>query len=320
MAATVSELIKKGFSIYSKSLSPSFKQKIALFAAHFGSVKSFLKAKRSDFEKLVFVIDNPSFKLTDNEYEKIQVFQQSGFLDAKLSVQQNFVKILTMEFVNRQLQMVDALELDTLNVNPILAAALNLDNETDLIRYYAYQSISRSVVTSVGFLVQNLLLYASEYVIEGKEDELGEQTKWDIVVQKIDEVKAYLEIKSGTNDINKSQIHHYRHEIELIEKQGFRAFIAETYGKRQDKTVSHGLMKQYLPEWENRTLIGKELWIFITDDDNYHNKLVEMLLNASKQILANQSIISKIELKINPLINEFQKKYNSYNEFLKSLW
>ncbi|MFM2266712.1 MAG: hypothetical protein RL757_152 [Bacteroidota bacterium] len=320
MAATVQELIKKGFSIHSKGLSPIFKHKVDLFASHFGSISSFLSAQRQDFEKWIFVIDNPNVKLTDKDYEKIKAFQESGFLDSELSVQQNFIKILTSEFVSRQLQMIDNLNLDTLNVNPILAGALNLNNETDLIRYYAYQSISRSVVTSVGFLVQNLILYSSEYVHDGKDDELGEQTKWDVVVDKVDEMKAYLEIKSGTNDINKSQIHHYRHEIELIEKQGFRAFIAETYGKREDKTVSHGLLKQYLPDWENRTLIGKELWIFITDDKDYHYKLVDMLMIASSHILANATIIDKIEDKINPLTNDFRLKYKSYNQFLASLW
>jgi hypothetical protein len=279
-----------------------------------------LNAKRADFEKLVFVIDDPTLKLTDKDYEKIKLLQEGGLLDAKISIQQNFIKILTTEFINRQVQMIEKLDLETLNVNPILAGALNLNNETDLIRYYAYQAISRSVVTSVGFLVQNLILYSSEFVFDGKDDDLGEQTKWDIVVEKIGEVKAYLEVKSGTNDINKSQIHHYRHEIELIEKQGFRAFIAETYGKREDKTVSHGLLKQYLPEWEKRTLIGKELWIFMTNDETYHHKLIEMLMDSSKQVLANDTIVGKIEKRIEPLIQDFRKTYKSYNEFLKILW
>lgn len=320
MAATVQELIKKGLSIYLKGLSPSFKQKVEIIAYHFGSIKSFLNATREDLEKLVFVIDNPNIKLSNHDFEKINAFQKSNLLDPKLSVQENFVKILTTEFINRQLSMIESLNLETLNINPILAGALNLSNEQDLVRYYVYQAISRSVVTSVGFLVQNLLLYASEYVHEGKEDELGEQTKWDIVVEKINEVKTYLEIKSGTNDVNKAQIHHYKNEIDLIENQGFKAFIAETYGKRSDKTVTHGLMKQYLPDWEKRTLIGKELWAFITDDENYHQKMIEMLLSASKQILANETIIDKIESKITPIIDDFYTKYPSYNSFLKSLW
>ena len=320
MAATIQELIKKGFSVHLKNPSTGFKRKIEIIAYHFGSIDSFKNATKEDFENISFIDGEKPIKLSNTDYEKINDFQQSGLLDSKLSIQENFVKVLITEFINRQLQMIEGLTLESLNINPILAGALNLDNEKDLIRYYVYQSISRSVVTSVGFLVQNLILYASEYVHEGKDDELGEQTKWDIVVDKINEVKAYLEIKSGTNDVNKAQIHHYKQELDLIEKHGFKAFIGETYGKRSDATVTHGLMKQYLPDWEKRTLIGKELWIYITDDENYHQKLVEMLLNTSKKVLANQTIIDKIENRINPILSYFHEKYVSYEQFLKSLW
>lgn len=206
MASTTQELIKKGFQISNKGMSTSFRQKIEMIASHYGSVNSFLKAMRSDFEKIVYVVDKPNFKLTANEYQKLLAFQKSGLIDSKLSVQQNFVNILTTQFISRQLEMIESLKLESLNVNPILASALNLNNETDLIRYYVYQAISRSIVTSVGFLVQDLLLYASETVVEGKDDELGEETKWDLVVEKLDEVKAFLEIKSSTNDLNKALI------------------------------------------------------------------------------------------------------------------
>lgn len=232
MASTIQNLIKKGFSIYLKNISPIFKQKIEIISHNFGNLDAFLKATKEIFENITFVGGEKAIKLTEQDFEKIKSFQKSNLLDSKLSIQENFVKILVTEFVDRQLQMIESLELETLNINPILAGALNLDNGKDLIRYYVYQAISRSVVTSVGFLVQNLILYASEYIHEGKDDSLGEQTKWDIVVEKIDEVKAYLEIRSGTNDVNKTQMFHYKHEIELIENQGFKAFICETYGKK----------------------------------------------------------------------------------------
>ena len=320
MAATTPELIIKGFQLHNGSLTDGLKQKIEMIASHCGSINAFLKATRKDFDKLVFKVDNPNFKLTDNDFAKIQAFQKSGLIDSKLSVQENFVKILTAQFVQRQLDMIEKMELETVNVNPILSGALNLNNETDLIRYYAYQAISRSIVTSVGFLVQNLLLYASDSIIEGKHDDLGEETKWDLVVEKLDEVKAYLEIKSGTNDLNKAQIHHYVNEFNKIEEKGFRAFIGETYGKREDQTVTHGLYKMYLPEWEKRTLIGKELWEFVSGQKNYHDKLVDILFKTSKALLADDTFIKKIEKKIEPLTVDFRKKYKTYNHFLKSLW
>jgi len=320
MAATTQELIKKGFQIHNSGLSTTLKQKIYMIAAHYGSVNSFLKAKRSDFDKAIFIVDKPDFKLTDNEYQKILLFQRCGLIDGKLSIQQNFVKILTTQFISRQLEMIENLRLETLNINPILSSALNLNNEKDLIRYYVYQAVSRSIVSSVGFLVQDLLLYASDFVLEGKDDELGEETKWDLVIEKLDEIKAYLEIKSGTNDLNKAQIHHYRKEFEFIEEKGYRAFIGETYGKRTDKTVTHGLYKAYLPNWERRTLIGKELWAFVSGQKNYHHRLIDLLFITSSTLLRNDTFIKKIDKRIKPLISDFRKKHKTYNHFLKALW
>jgi hypothetical protein len=320
LAATAQDLIVKGFQIHSGKSAMGLRKKIEMIASHYGSISAFLKGTRNDFDKMVFEIDNPGFKLTDNDFAKIQAFQNSGLVSENLSIQDNFVKILTTHFISRQMLMIKNLRLETLNVNPILAGALNLNNETDLIRYYVYQAISRSIVTSVGFLVQDLLLFASDFVFEGKSDELGEQTKWDLVVEKLDQVKAYLEIKSGTNDLNKTQIHHYIREIEFIEEKGFRAFIGETYGKREDQTVTHGLYQMYLPGWKERTLIGKELWEFVSGQKDYHDKLIDILFKTSEALLANDTFIKKIEEKINPLIEDFKNKYGTYNHFLKSLW
>ena len=320
MAATTQTLIIKGFQIHSESSAKGLKEKMEMIASHFGSINSFLKANRKDFDKLVFKVDNPRFKLTDNDFSKIQAFQKSGLIDGKLSVQENFIKVLATRFVRRQIEMIENIQLETLNVNPILSGALNLNNEKDLIRYYTYQAISRSIVTSVGFLVEDLLLYASDSVVGGKNDEHGEETKWDLVVERIGEVKAYLEIKSGPNDLDKAQIHHYHKAFDFIEKKGFRAFIGETYGKRTDITVTHGLYKMYLPEWEKRTLIGKELWEFVSGKKNYHDKLVEILFKTSKALLADATFIDKIDKKLKPLTADFRKKYKTYNDFMNSLW
>lgn len=320
MAATTQELITKSFQIHSRSSANGLKTKIEMIASHYESIGAFLVAKRKDLERLVFKVDQPNFKLTDSDFLKIQALQKSGLLDGKLSIQENFIKVLTTQFVGRQVEMINNIKLETLNVNPILAGALNLDNERDLIRYYTYQAISRSIVTSVGFLVQDLLLYASDFVFDGKHNEQGEDTKWDLVVERLNHANAYLEIKSGPNDLNKTQILSYKRHIEVIEKQGLKAYIGETYGKRQDKTITHDLYKSYLPDWNNRTLIGKELWEFVSGTKNYHSKLVNLLYKTSKAALRNETFIKKIEKKIAPLAADFKVQYGSYDKFLQSLW
>ena len=76
----------------------------------------------------------------------------------------------------------------------------------------------------------------------------------------------------------------------------------------------------YLPKWEKRTLIGKELWEFVSGKKNYHDKLVDILFKTSKTLLADATFIDKIEKKLKPLTADFKKKYKTYDNFLKSLW
>lgn len=320
MAATAQKLIVKGFQIYNDGITAGLKEKVEMIASHYGSVSAFLKANKKDFDAVVFKVDDKKFKLTNSEFTKLQSFQKSGLINKKSTIQENFIHILTFQFIKRQVKMIDRFNIETLNVNPILASALNLDNEVDLIRYYAYQAISRSIVTSVGFLVQDLLLYASDFVFEGKEDEQGEEIKWDLVVKRLGETDTYLEIKSGPNDLNKTQILSYKKHIETIEKQGLKAFVGETYGRRADKTITHELYKNYLPEWEDRTLIGKELWEYVSGTKNYHTKLVKLLYATSKAALRNETFIQRIESRIEPLTADFKERYRSYNNFLNSLW
>lgn len=321
MAATTQNLIIKGFQIFNNgNISKGIKPKIEMITSHYGSIGAFLKANQADLERIVFKVDDKKFKLTKRDFAKIQSFQKSGLIDNKLSIQDNFVKILTTDFIKRQVKMIDNLNLDTLNVNPILAGALNLNNETDLIRYYTYQAISRSIVTSVGFLVQDLLLYASDFVFDGKEEAQGGDTKWDLVVKKVNEANTYLEIKSGPNDLNKKQIGAYKKDIVAIEQQGLKAFIGETYGKREAKTVTHGHYAKYLPDWENRTLIGKELWEYVSGTKDYHTKLIRLLYETSEKALRHETFIKKIEKKIKPLTVDFRNQYKTYDAFLNSLW
>lgn len=80
------------------------------------------------------------------------------------------------------------------------------------------------------------------------------------------------------------------------------------------------MYKTYLPNWEKRTLIGRELWEFVSGTRNYHEKLVDLLFKTSKMLLADATFSDKIEKKLKPLTSDFKKKYKTYDNFLKSLW
>lgn len=202
----------------------------------------------------------------------------------------------------------------------ILCSALNLKTPEEFVRYNAYQAIGRSIVTSMGFLVQNLLLYSNEYIFDGKEYLEGGRTKWDLVIDRLGEVKSFLEIKSGFNDMDAAQVKHYADEIRLVEENGNKGYIGITYGKKENVTVTSGLLRSYLDDWDRKTLVGRELWDFISENENYHTILIDNIDSVANIALRNESIVQKIEDRIEELIRVFYSRYGSLREYYDSLW
>lgn len=320
MAASLYNLIVKGCSItYEGNVSISFKTKLKVIAAAFSTLKGFKEASIASVNNIKTVEGTNAIKaLNEKEEKAIKTFQAE--IDLEMTIVQNFIKILTKDFVNKQLSMLESISVDSFNANPILCKALNLRTPEEFVRYNAYQAIGRSIVTSMGFLVQNLLLYSNEFIFDGKTYEEGGKTKWDLVIDKLGEVKSFLEIKSGFNDMDAAQVKHYADEIQQVEKEGNKGYIGITYGKKDDDTVTAGLLKMYLPDWENKTLVGKELWDFISEDKNYHIMLLEHIDSVANAVLHEVSIVQKIEEKIPVLLGEFHSKYNSLDEYYESLW
>lgn len=320
MAATLYNLIVKGCSIAYEGTAPnSFKNKLNVIAAQFSTLRGFKEATISSLNDIKTVEGDKYFRpLTPKESTAIINFQNDIELDK--SIIQNFIKILTKEFVNKQISMLSTISIDTFNANPILCTALNLKTPEEFVRYNAYQAIGRSIVTSMGFLVQNLLLYSNEYVFDGKTYDEGDKTKFDLVIDRLGEVKSFLEIKSGFNDMDAGQVKHYADEIRIVEEAGNKGYIGITYGKKNDTTVTAGLLKTYVPDWENKTLVGKELWDFISENEGYHTLLIESIDNVANSTLQNVSIVQKIEERINELIGVFNSKYDSLSEYYESLW
>lgn len=320
MAATLQNLIEKGCSITFEGIaSNSFKSKLNIIAAHYSTLKGFKEASIESIKNLRSVEGDRCFRnLTPKEVTAIISFQNE--IEENRTIIQNFIKILTKNFVNKQIAMLSSISIESFNANPILCTALNLKTPEEFVRYNAYQAIGRSIVTSMGFLVQDLLLYSNEYIFEGKNYDEGDKTKFDLVIDRLGEVKSFLEIKSGFNDMDAGQVKHYADEIEIVEKAGNRGYIGITYGKKNDTTVTAGLLRTYVPNWEDKTLVGKELWNFISENENYHTLLIESIDSVANTTLHNVSIVQKIEDKIEELITEFCTNYTSLSEYYESLW
>lgn len=322
MAVSVSTFIITGYLIHKEMeksalsknkprMSTSLKEKLEIMSSHFSSLKEF---KQASLEKPDCFTKEIGVKLTKKQITVINELQNDINID--LSIEENFIQLFTKAFIAKQLKMIDNLTIEALNANPLLCYALKFDNPKDFVKYYTYQAVSRSIVTSMGFLVQNLLLYSNEYIHEGKGYDEGEGTKFDLVIDK-GKKKIFFEVKSGFNDLDKGQILHYKKEISNVEKKGNEAYIGITYGKKDAKTVTSNLLETNFKDWRKKTLVGKELWKYISGKKNYHLTLSKNIRNA---VLHDTDIVKKIEKKTNELVREFNSRYNSMDNYYDSLW
>jgi len=319
MAATISTFMVRCGSIYLSNKSKSYKEKLNIIGTHYSSLSSIKTVTVFTLNHLTTNDGIRCFKpLTSKESEAFRNFQAD--IQPNKTIEENFMVLLTKEFVEKQLQMIDALTIQGMNANPLLCSALNLNTIEDFIRFYAFQAVSRSMVTSMGYLVQDLLLYSNDNIFDGKGYPEGDHVKWDLVIEKLNDVRSFIEVKSGPNDIDKGQVISYGREIKLVEAQGDKGYFGITYGRKDMKTVSFGLLQTYIEDWEKKTLIGRDLWNYVADNPNYHTLLNDTIRATAETLIQSGSIMSRIDDKVNRLIDEFNNQYDSLQEYYDSLW
>ena len=172
MAASVSEFIKKGCLIHMTSSSRSFKEKLEIIKSQYSSLEKFKQASVNEISSLP-----NGKKLTQKEIKAIEELQKE--INNDCTIEENFIQLFTKKFIAKQLEKIKEITINDLNTNPLLCYALKFDNPKDFIKFYTYQAVSRSIVTSMGFLVQDLLLYSNEHIYDGKNYNEGQKTKFD---------------------------------------------------------------------------------------------------------------------------------------------
>ncbi len=320
MASTLTEFIIKGGSIYYDG-SPTKKSKVKFntIGCHYGTLEGFKNASVDDFNNLSTIEGERCFTpLTPKEQQALVQLQED--CDTNITLEQNFIKILTKDFIRRQVNAIGNITLEGLNANPLLCRALKLNTPEEFIKFYAYSALSRSIVTSMGFLVQDLMLYSNTNVYDGKNYPESYGTKWDVVIEGLDGIRSYIEVKSGPNDLDKTQILAYDKAIKKVVNGNEKAFIGITYGKPDGDYVSTSILETYVDNWKSKVLIGKELWDYISDNSSYHETLMNTIKRTAEAFLGDESLVDKIDNKIHSLLDDFASRYSTMENFYSSLW
>lgn len=320
MASTLTEfIIKCGSIYYDGNPTKNNKAKFNSIGCHYGTLEGFKNASVQDFNNLSTIEGKKCFSpLTFKEQQALTQLQED--CDTRITLEQNFIKILTKDFIRRQVKAIESITLEGLNANPLLCRALKLNTPEEFIKFYAYSALSRSIVTSMGFLVQDLMLYSNTNVYDGKNYPESYGTKWDVVIEGLDGIRSYIEVKSGPNDLDKTQILAYDKAIKKVLDGNEKAFIGITYGKLDGKYVSTSILETYVDNWKSKVLIGKDLWDYISDNSSYHETLMSTIQRTAEAFLGNESLIYKIDEKINSLLNDFVTRFSTMENFYSTLW
>lgn len=298
----------KGSTESSEKLIMDISQKVAgigkstagFLAVEFDNdIHKFLAATVADFSQM----KKSNGKNLLSEQMVNELVKETNTLPQDLPLEEIWVFYLGREFLINQVNSVNSISFNDLDINPLLAIALNLDTPEEVITFNLYQTITRSIVTSWGDTVEKMVEFVgckkNDYIIEGK---TGKQ--FDLMKEK-DSVKYYIQIKSGPNTMNVGMVESLNDIIEELEstKADSKGLLGMTYGTRD--RISNQIMGN-LRGGTEKMLVGRELWDFVSDQENYHTRLFEVLDISSRDVL-NQSFSELVNNKIGEFVTHWKQ-------------
>jgi len=221
------------------------------------------------------------------------------------------IKKLLEKFISRAAEIIDDLSAEKMitesAINPILAKALGFTDFSSLARFYVYQRISRSLVTSFGTHMENLV----KIIVD------GEKGEWWDVVKKTPTVNYYVSVKSGPRDMNKDQTVEFSRRAKKIMEKDSKAlpFIAMGYGKEAWPVITGTLKSQGLDP-KKHSYVGKKLYALLSGDKNFYKKILDFVVNVESKVIGKKTILQLMDDKVNEITKGFNKKYKDINELL----
>lgn len=276
-------------------------------ASYFVDAEDFCSVEAEDVREVKGVSGRRTLKFSADQVDSVVRTARSGLVDPHKTVAENYLGALCRSFTKTQVEMIRGLDLSKLNPNPFLIKSLNLTAPEECVRFNVYALSTRSIVTSMGFAVENFLISSSDGVEKGKKP-------WDIVKIGPDGERHWIQVKSGPNDMDKDQVLYWSALIEEKLRDGDRAYIGMTYGKRKNETISINHLKTYFSDWGEKTLIGRELWDFVADDPGFHDRLFDVLVSSARAVLSDTSVCEEVDRCIERVTAEFVQKYGDGEE------
>lgn len=243
--------------------------------------------------------------LTENQAEVI--LHEKNIIPKNYSEREAWIFFIGREFLKDQVARLSEINLDSLDINPLLARALDLKDPKQILEFNLYQTVTRSIVTSWGTTLEKLLLRCGADPFSGSKG-LRAGRRPDIQKDK-NGVTYFLQIKSGPNTMNVDMVQSLNELITELKKTEpkKRLLLGMTYGRR-DRISSQ--IRDNLRDFDKSTLIGRELWEFISGERNFHRKMFSLLDNSSCGVLI-KPFSELLKDKIKELSIEWTNRFGS---------
>lgn len=229
------------------------------------------------------------------------------YLPIKISdIKQAWVSVLIRDFVKNSIQEIQATTLDTLLINPFLIKAFGFDDHREVVTFYFYQKVTRSIVTSWGFTVEGLLKCsgAEESELEGFDIKISQGNK-----------EYHFQVKSSPNTMSIEQVRQLNVHIQKIKDISKQIpMLGMTYGRR-DQISSQ--IQSTLINYPESALIGKKFWDFIAKEEGYCKKILDWINEVMKLQPVNFSYT--LENKKFLLIKEWEDKWGIGKESIEKV-
>jgi len=245
-----------------------------------------------------FKTDKGKPVLTSNQITEIKNILKEYNLDKNKSINELWISTLIRDFVKNSIKELQNTTLENLLINPFLVKAFGFDDHKEVVTFYFYQKITRSIVTSWGFAVEGLLLCSGAVK--------SEITGFDMKVPR--DNKAYhFQIKSSPNTMSIEQVRQLNTHIQNIKnKLNNIPMLGMTYGTRKQ---INSQIQSTLIGYPQTTMVGRELWDFIASEDGYCQKMLNWIDEIMN--LEPTRFSEELEKKKRLLINDWEDKFGT---------
>jgi hypothetical protein len=231
--------------------------------------------------------------VNDNQITEIINITKDYIKNPNQAEKQIWISVLIKDFVKNCIYELNSTSLEKLLINPFLVKAFGFDDYKEVVTFYFYQKITRSVVTSWGFTVEKLLLCSGA--------EKSDMPGFDLKVERENKI-FHLQIKSSPNTMGIEQVRQLNTHIKNIKDRILNIpILGMTYGTMEQ---INSQIQSTLLDYPNSVKIGKELWDFISNENGYCVKLLDLFDEISSSFHIRFS--EELENKRSKLISEWE--------------